>query len=690
MFSRYTSQEDPGRLLDQACAELRRRLTAGESCRAEDFLTVLPHLAADARQAVRLICTEWRTRKDLGQQPDLAEFLARFPPWRDDLELQLRQEVGGDSSLPQDPLTVMQAPPPEPDANAVTLHHGGPARPLARHEVFEEIGHGAMGVVYRARDTVLNRFVALKTVHPGVLAGAQEIERFYREARATAQVRHRHVVPIYDVGLHQGRPCFTMALATGGSLADRRRSFADPRAAATLIEKAARAVAAAHALGIIHRDLKPANILFDDANEPLVTDFGLAKFLDGASALTQNGQLIGTPGYMAPEQAAGQAGQVTAATDVWALGVILYELLTGQRPFDGEQVTVTTYRIQNADPVPPRQLRDVVDRDLETIVLKCLEKEPRDRFASATALADELGRWLRGEPLHVRPRRWPARLWRRARRHAPRLLMAGLAVVAAAALGAVFSAQKPEPAPDPDRPLKEIVAQLDCKQPVELIGPTGPPRWSRWVNGAGGLARSPDGKDYFTVQTLRTDYLELVPDPRALCYRFRAEVRHVDGRGLCYAGLYVLHHRYDTAEGPEDFTCDLCFNDEQELFSDVNFQLHRQRHSPGAKVLGSATFQRNLTQTFLSPARRFYREAPWRRLEVRVTSRYVRVYWEGEQVDRLPKTQLDDRVKRLFRPDRPREPTPPRVGPRGGLGLYLHACGASFRNVVLEPWQDDP
>ncbi|HEX3149913.1 MAG TPA: WD40 repeat domain-containing serine/threonine protein kinase [Gemmataceae bacterium] len=272
------------------------------------------------------------------------------------------------------------------------------------HELMDEIARGGMGVVYRARHLSLNRIVALKMILSGRLASAGDLLRFRQEAEATAHLDHPNVLPIYDVGEHDGRPYFSMKLAEGGTVADRVAELTrDPRAAAALMEQVARGVHYAHQRGILHRDLKPSNILLADRDfaTPLITDFGLAKKVEGDSSLTQSGAILGTPSYMAPEQARGEK-QLTTAADVYALGAILYELLAGRPPFKGESIAQTLRLVEEQDPPPPQRLNPAADPDLEAVALKCLEKEPARRYESAGALADDLHRWQSGEPVSAR------------------------------------------------------------------------------------------------------------------------------------------------------------------------------------------------------------------------------------------------------------------------------------------------
>jgi WD40 repeat protein/tRNA A-37 threonylcarbamoyl transferase component Bud32 len=294
---------------------------------------------------------------------------------------------------------------------------GGPqSENVPGYEILSELGRGGMGVVYKARQTRLGRVVALKMILSGSHAGKEQLARFRTEAEALARLQHPNIVQVFEVGESEGRPYFSLEFCEGGSL-DRKLAGVPlpPEQAAPLCETVARAIAAAHRASVIHRDLKPANVLLTVDGTPKVTDFGLAKKLDEAGQ-THTGEVMGTPSYMAPEQAEGKK-EIGPAADVYALGAMLYEMLTGRPPFRAATTLETLMQVVLSEPVPPRQLNTKVPRDLETICLKCLAKECRQRYASAEELAEDLRRWREGEPIQARHGSVTGRLWRKAHRH---------------------------------------------------------------------------------------------------------------------------------------------------------------------------------------------------------------------------------------------------------------------------------
>jgi WD40 repeat protein/tRNA A-37 threonylcarbamoyl transferase component Bud32 len=300
------------------------------------------------------------------------------------------------------------------------------------YEVLGELGRGGMGVVYKARQTKLNRLVAVKMILSGAHAGSEERQRFLTEAEAVARLQHPNIVQIHEIGEAGGYAFFSLEFCPGGPLAAKLNGTPLPaQEAARLVEALARAVQAAHEAGVVHRDLKPANVLLLADGTPKITDFGLAKKLEGGAGQTASGAILGTPSYMAPEQAEGKSGKVGPAADVYALGAVLYELLTGRPPFKAATALDTVLQVLSEEPVPPRRLLPRLPRDLETICLKCLHKEPRKRYASAADLVADLRRFQEGEPIRARAVGRAERAWRWCRRNPA---VAGLLTAVAATL----------------------------------------------------------------------------------------------------------------------------------------------------------------------------------------------------------------------------------------------------------------
>src|SRR6266566_1102311 len=325
---------------------------------------------------------------------------------------------------------------------------------LGNYQILEEIGRGGMGVIYRARQRHSRRIVALKRILSYDADSHETLARFRREARGAASLDHPNILPIYEVREDEGGlPFFSMKFAAGGSLLDAAPALrSEPRRSVALMAKVARAVQYAHAQGILHRDLKPGNVLLDGRGEPLVSDFGLAKWLDTVSDLTRSLTIFGTPGYIAPEQAKGSAPNLTPAADVYSLGAILFDLFTGRPPFLGEHALAV---IQQAAEKPAPKLRSLapkLDRDLETICAKCLEREPNARYRSAGDLAEDLERWLAGRHIIARPVSPPVRIWRWSKRN-PKLagsltaaVVLGMLLVAVALpMGWSFFSTQPPP-----------------------------------------------------------------------------------------------------------------------------------------------------------------------------------------------------------------------------------------------------
>lgn len=306
------------------------------------------------------------------------------------------------------------------------------------YELTEEIARGGMGVVYRARQISLDRQVAVKLLRDGALASRDESERLRAEAGAAAALQHPGIVAIHEVGEHDGQPFFSMEFIAGQNLAELTREGPLPaRRSAELVAAVADAVQHAHDRGVLHRDLKPSNVIVDAAGAPHVTDFGLARRVNVDSHLTLSGQVIGTPGYLSPEQAAGHSRDVTPASDTYSLGALLYHLLTARAPFVGENPAAVLRQVEEQEPVSPRLLNPAVARDLETITLKALSKDPARRYPTARELAADLGRFLRGEPIFARPVSPAERAWRWARRNPAVALLTAVSVSLVVAVAAI-------------------------------------------------------------------------------------------------------------------------------------------------------------------------------------------------------------------------------------------------------------
>ena len=393
----------PHALVELIHVDLEFRLRSAQFARVEEYLASFPELSSREPVLVDLLAAEAALRQRWQRRAYPEEYLLRFPGLWGELRPRLAAgpvEEGSETWGFGLGSSVITALPLE----------------LPGFEIGPELGRGGMGVVYQATQTAVGRAVAVKTLHAGPHATAVERARFRREAEAMARLDHPNIAPVYHVGEHDGRPVLVMAYYSGGSLSARPTGpGTDPRGHAELVESVARAVHHAHQRGILHRDLKPSNILMDEAGEPHVADFGLAGLFDPADPSAHTAAVVGTPGYMAPEQARDPA-QVTTAADVYGLGAVLYALLTGRPPFRAATAVATLEQAANQPPTRVTALHPGVPRDLEVVCLKCLEKDPSRRYASAAQLADDLERFLAGQPILARPAStwlWAGRLVRR-------------------------------------------------------------------------------------------------------------------------------------------------------------------------------------------------------------------------------------------------------------------------------------
>jgi tetratricopeptide (TPR) repeat protein len=426
-------QQQPPDEVEVLAARFLEQLQAGENPDQQALLRAHPHFAARLKR--RLALAEMVFRVGLAPQEDQSSLAETVPP------------PSRRDALP----STMAAPVP-------TAGPPGVPQQLPDYELLGPLGHGGMGVVYKARQISLNRVVALKMIRAGAHASPELLARFHIEAEALASLQHPNIVQVYEVGEHEGCPYMAMEFLDGGSLDSQLAGRPQPpRAAADLVATLARAMHCAHARGIVHRDLKPANILLAASREPpasvaralgggsrlndatpKITDFGLAKRLAEGKGQTSTGAILGTPSYMAPEQAWGRVHDIGPATDVYALGAILYEMLTGQPPFRGDSGMETLKRVISEEAPAPSRLCPKLPRDLETICLKCLEKEPARRYATAADLADDLRRFLDGEPLAARPAGLGERAWKWARRRPAWATLLGVIVGALLVIAGSF------------------------------------------------------------------------------------------------------------------------------------------------------------------------------------------------------------------------------------------------------------
>ncbi len=650
--------------LRQACAELDRRLRAGEDCLSEQFFTRYPALAAETHSALDLIWTEYDTRRQVGRPVTCESICGRYPKWRVDIERLL--------TIADDDRVAVPAKSFEDDGE------------LEDYEPIDRIGHGPMGEVRRVRQISCDRDVVVKMFAGG---DRDDMERFRRGAEDQARLNHANIVPVYEVG----ELFFAMELAEGGSLDQQIAARPQPpEQAARCVETLARAMQYAHEQGIVHRDLKPANVVLTADGVPKITDFGLAKHLDAKSAHTQSGALVGTLAYMAPEQVAGKHKLVGPHTDVYALGCILYEMLTGQVPFSAKSPLEFLQRVQHQLPEPMRKLSPGVSPGLESICRQCLEKQPQRRYSSAQELAQDLGRWLHDK----RPRAhgFPARASRFLRAHP--ILHATVALIMLATLSAVVAVQAANYYLDPDRVVKDYLEELERGHRVHLMGATGGPRWQKWVIGDASIVDAPGRDGTFSFSTLAHAYLELMPVLPAQGFRFRVQVRHEFagvGGEEAETGVYFVRSSLETAKGTEHCFCAFRFNDgtpnardDGKLVSEVSLGVRRRRTPGRFQAPGSAWPA--LSIEVLPGDMQNPKGRRWRTLIVEMTDANVSATWDGQPLGTTAiSTLVDDFQKAANRPAVIHEPTlNPSFAPVGGLGIYVTDGWASFRNAVVE------
>jgi serine/threonine-protein kinase len=664
---------DARQQLRQARAEFEQALRAGEGARAEQIFARYPALAADLDSALEIIySTEFTLRKLRGEEPTPAEYYARFPQYRRELEelFRLRDLVGGGEEELGSPDHLDL---PVEDGTDWGVEH---------FRVLEPLGQHGPVVVLKSRQLSRDRLVAIKMVAKDQTAPA-ELDRFRRGRDDQARLRHPNIVQVYDRGEDEDDLFFTMEFGAGGTLAQRIGSRPVPAdEAARLLHALAGAVGYAHGQKILHRDLKPANVVLTADGTPKITDFGLAKRLEAESGPTRSGDLLGTPPYMAPEQIDGQAG-VDARTEVYGLGAVLYEALTGRPPFSGKHEVDTLFQVRRCRVVLPRRHHRGVDRRLESICLKCLERRPRRRYHSARALADDLESWQHGR----RPTAHglPARLGRVVRRRP--VAWAALLLALLVGTGAFVHSYLVNPARD----LEDIKRRLARGEPVIAMDEAGPPVWSRWRTSDKRSTTEVGADRTFSVQCWdHLGLLELVDDPQQQRYRFRVEMRHdatwLEGR----VGVYFAHQVLATSQGARrHYYGELTFGDAQKakgtgMRAPLELSFGRCREGQSTEQSYRATLRsRVFERAQASPG-----AGPWCQLEVEVKPDTIRASWRrlGTQNNaRLPVLRRDDlKVAAEHLVVDPRDEMPA-FPARGGLGLFVYHGTASFRNAVIEP-----
>jgi serine/threonine-protein kinase len=585
---------------------------------------------------------------------------------------------------------------------------------FGHYELLGELGRGGMGVVYKACQKHADRLVALKVMRDADLVAESDKLRFAAEVRALARVSHPHIVAVFEVGEENGCPYFTMEYVDGRPLAHRLRAGPPPTPAesAQLIEDLAGAVQTAHDAGILHRDIKPGNILIGPRGQAKLTDFGLAKHLHQDTGLTAAGEAIGTPAYMPPEQARGDLSKLGPATDIYALGATFYELLTGRPPFRGETPGGTLARVLHDDIVPPRKLRPGLSLELEAVCLKCLEKNPARRYASARELAEDLRRWRNGEATRVRPWSWRRRLVRRLRRHWKPIAAVLFVLLTAGAFLFTFVLSSPEYRAR--QALLSVDRALRSGQRVVLIGPTGPPRWSRQVVDIDSKL-STDPSSVFQVGAGTPALIELAPVAHHDRFRLSAELRTRSSRNVdSWSGIYFAHNQGPA--NPAGFVERLLVVRHRRNLLIPNGEIKAGEVDP-VNVHDFLFLSRGGVTRLTSPSPfgvHFYQvnpggmNEPWRYLEVEVTPQTIRARWREEdgslkligsinqprntvdaiRVDSLHK-QTQWRARELDAKQFMDLPRRIEYNPRGALGLFVMNAVVDFRNVVYEPLPDE-
>lgn len=691
--------------IDERCQRFESNLLAGERPGLADFLAGVEGAERSAL-VVELLKVDLDYRRRSGETPAPEDY---GPLLRSDGEA-VRAAFG--LAVHRGGTTVPFAA-GDSSEEAIT-ERGEPSAPpgdwpvVPGYEIRGVLGAGGMGIVYRAEQLSLSRPVALKMIQR-VGAGASELARFRREAESAARAAHENIVDVFDLGVVQGRPFICMELVEGTNLQELiDEGVPPPDRAARLVETLARAVHAAHQKEVIHRDLKPANILigfpagadqpveapwWERRYKPKIADFGLAKWED-APCQTVTGDIFGTPSYMAPEQADGRGKDACSRTDVYALGAILYALLTGRPPFKESTRSATLAGVLRDPPVAPRELRREIPADLEAVCLRCLEKSPARRYQSAEELADDLARFLRGEVTHSRPRRWYQKAAAAVARRP--LLGATVCLLVAAAAVAPFAARRF----DPQRQRNELKSLLARGKSYTFEGHEKLPGPFRRVMPGGSAPRENATEGCFTIESLGTSLWELTDAPPVPNYRITAEVRHdAAANGPSAVGLYFGYREHRTDQGVwQGAFYSLTFADRgqrAETYRDkqgnpttrVKFASHLFEERPLGVFVAPGPCGNGIS---FRPALPLGRPAPWRTLRVEVFANKARGLWLSdagtrEEVNKYDAEKFEQYLSITKKASPKMAGVPGQFLPQAGCGLYVSSGEASFRRIIVEP-----
>lgn len=631
-----------------------------------------------------------------GQAPPVAEFLSEHSQFREELQeffddratfLRETEPLRAFVTLWEVSVERVESSKPLSPTDA-TIERPFELGRLGKYELLELIGQGGMGTIFKARQILASNIVALKVIKGDVHEPAA-LARFRAEAQALARVNHPNVVRFFDADTIAGRPFVAMEYVTGGNLAQWARDRGvDPKSAALLVAHLADGLEAVHTAGVLHRDMKPGNILVDAHGVPKITDFGLAKLLETESGQTQSGMVLGTPSFMAPEQASGKPDAVGRPADIYGLGATLYYLLTGQAPFQAPSQELTLRLLLLGDPPPPpSKLRPGISRVLDAIVLKCLERNPSARYAAAAELADDLRRFARGESTSARPLSWPRRAGRWLRRR-PVTVLATILFFCLLGFGERAVSQYLR---SPERDRERIERALRGQHPVELIGESGPPKWYRWRFGVGYIGDSERRDGVFSYQCPDLSLLELAPDSRRDSFRIEAELLQTRSYGKYgLVGIYFGHKEWTTSGagfhalqyfGFEGIKVGLTDPDERG-------QARFEALGLGNEPLSAAVPHRlMLGQMPFHPARHNV-GSPWRRLILDVTAADIVAQLETSS-GRLEQVPLAPEHMRQVGRAQLQRTAPPELfihepwTSQGGIGIIVWRAAVSVRNVRI-------